>query len=119
MPWILATVPSQHMYGMETSVLLPLLGGMGIHAAQPLYPADIAAALAELPEPRVLVTTPVHLRALLAVGRRAAAPGSRRFGDGTAGAGHGRSVEQRYGAALVEFFGSTETCVIASRRTAQ
>jgi acyl-coenzyme A synthetase/AMP-(fatty) acid ligase len=28
------------------------------------------------------------------------------------------SVEQRFGATLVEFFGSTETCVIASRRTA-
>ena len=28
-------------------------------------------------------------------------------------------LEQRYGAVLVEFFGSTETCVIASRRTAR
>jgi len=47
MPWILATVPSQHMYGIETSVLLPILGGMGIHGTHPLYPADIAAALHE------------------------------------------------------------------------
>jgi acyl-coenzyme A synthetase/AMP-(fatty) acid ligase len=118
MPWILATVPSQHMYGMETSVLLPLLADMGLHAAQPLFPADIAAALAELPEPRILVTTPVHLRALLesgidlpplAVVVSATAPLSPEVA---------RCVERRYGAALVEFFGSTETCVIASRRTA-
>lgn len=117
-PWILATVPSQHMYGMETSVLLPLLGDMGLHAAKPLFPADIAAALAELPAPRVLVTTPVHLRALLesdidlpplAVVVSATAP----LAPETA-----QSIEHRYGAALVEFFGSTETCVIASRRTA-
>lgn len=119
MPWILATVPPQHMYGMETSVLLPLLGDMGLHAGRPLYPADIAAELAELPEPRVLVTTPVHLRALLesgielpplAVVVSATAP----LAPETA-----RSVEQRYGATLVEFFGSTETCVIASRRSAR
>jgi acyl-coenzyme A synthetase/AMP-(fatty) acid ligase len=117
-PWILATVPSQHMYGMETAVLLPLLAGMGLHAAHPLFPADIAAALAELPEPRVLVTTPVHLRALLAsdidlpplaVVVSATAPLAPELA---------RRVERRYGAALVEFFGSTETCVIASRRTA-
>jgi acyl-coenzyme A synthetase/AMP-(fatty) acid ligase len=118
-PWILATVPSQHMYGMETSVLLPLLADMGLHAAHPLFPADIATALAELPEPRILVTTPVHLRALLesgidlpplAVVVSATAPLTPEMA---------RRVEQRYGAALVEFFGSTETCVIASRRTAQ
>jgi len=117
-PWILATVPSQHMYGMETAVLLPLLAGMGLHAAHPLFPADIAAALAELPEPRILVTTPVHLRALLesnidlpplAVVVSATAPLAPEMA---------LRVEQRYGAALVEFFGSTETCVIASRRTA-
>jgi acyl-coenzyme A synthetase/AMP-(fatty) acid ligase len=118
MPWILATVPSQHMYGMETAVLLPLLAGMGLHAAHPLFPADIAAALAELPEPRILVTTPVHIRALLesdidlpplAVVVSATAPLAPEMA---------RRVERRYGAALVEFFGSTETCVIASRRTA-
>ena len=118
MPWVLATVPPQHMYGMELSVLLPLLGGVGIHAARPLYPADIAAALDELPAPRILVTTPVHLRALLQSSQSlrpldvvvsATAPLDR----DTA-----REVERRYGAALVEYFGSTETCVIASRRTA-
>src|SRR5690606_22645943 len=64
-PWILATVPPQHMYGMELSVLLPLIGGMAVHAARPLFAADIARALEELPQPRILASTPVHLRALL------------------------------------------------------
>jgi acyl-coenzyme A synthetase/AMP-(fatty) acid ligase len=63
--WVLATVPPQHMYGMEMSVLLPLAGDMAVHAGRPLFPADIAAALAELPRPRVLVTTPVHMRAIV------------------------------------------------------
>jgi len=118
MPWVLATVPPQHMYGMELTVLLPLLGGVGIHAARPLYPADIAAALGELPGPRILVTTPVHLRVLLQsslplppldVVVSATAPLDRDTAE---------AVERRHGAAVVEFFGSTETCVIASRRTA-
>lgn len=63
--WIVATVPPQHMYGMELSVLLPLIGGMAVHSGRPLFPADIAASLEELPLPRVLVSTPVHLRAIV------------------------------------------------------
>ena len=49
-----------------------------------VLPADVAAALFEAPAPRVLVSTPVHLRALL---RRAAlsAAGARALRDGTPG----------------------------------
>ena len=62
---ILGTVPPQHMYGFESTVLLPLQSGGALCAERPFFPADIAAALAELPRPRVLITTPVHLRSLL------------------------------------------------------
>ena len=64
-PWIVATMPSQHTFGLEMSVLLPLLGDMGVSAARPLFPADVAAALSAVQWPRVLVSTPVHLRALV------------------------------------------------------
>ncbi len=47
---IIATVPPQHMYGTETSVLLPLLAGMAVHGARPLFPGDVAVALAEAPD---------------------------------------------------------------------
>jgi acyl-coenzyme A synthetase/AMP-(fatty) acid ligase len=43
---VVATVPPQHMYGMEMSVLMPLLGDVGVHAGRPFFPADVAAALA-------------------------------------------------------------------------
>lgn len=117
-PWIVATVPSQHMYGLEMTVLLPLLGGMSVHGGHPLYPADVRRALEEVPEPRILVTTPVHLRALvqsvaglprLAAIVSATAPLPRELAA---------EAERRFEAPLLEFFGSTETCVIASRRTA-
>lgn len=116
--WILATVPPQHMYGMELSVLLPLIGNMAVHSGKPLFPADIAAALAELPEPRILASTPVHLRAIVESSQSfphaslivsATAPLSREL----AGA-----VEAKLGGRMLEMFGSTETCVIASRLTA-
>jgi acyl-coenzyme A synthetase/AMP-(fatty) acid ligase len=117
--WILATVPPQHTYGMEFSVLLPLLAGMAVHAARPLFPADIARALGELPTPRVLVSTPVHLRALVESPQQfppvglivsATAPLDRELAQ---------AVEAKFAGALLEIFGSTETCAFASRRTAR
>ncbi|HYM86449.1 MAG TPA: AMP-binding protein, partial [Pseudoxanthomonas sp.] len=68
MPSIVATVPPQHMYGMELSVLLPLLGPACLHAGRPFFPQDVARVLAETPAPRLLATTPMHLRALVESG---------------------------------------------------
>lgn len=115
---VVATVPPQHMYGIELSILLPLLGPFAVHGGQPLFPADVAAALAELPEPRLLVTTPVHLRALLA--DPMPLPKLAAIASATAplDAGLAAAAEARYGAPVLEMFGSTETCVIAQRRTA-
>ena len=113
-----ATVPPQHMYGMELSVLLPLLSNVAVHAAQPFFPEDVARALRDASAHRVLVTTPVHLRALVASGVTlpplagivsATAPLSRELASAT---------EARFGCQVRELFGSTETCVIARRRTA-
>jgi acyl-coenzyme A synthetase/AMP-(fatty) acid ligase len=115
---VVATVPPQHMYGMEMSVLMPLLSDVSVHAGRPFFPADVANALASLPEPRVLVTTPVHLRALIESG--VSLPPLAAFVSATAPmpVELATSAEQRFGAPLHEVFGSTETCVFASRRTA-
>src|SRR5690606_15000720 len=60
----LATVPAQHMWGLETSVLLPLFARVCATDSKPLFPLDVCKLLENLPEPRLLVSTPVHLRAL-------------------------------------------------------
>ena len=114
---LVATVPPQHMYGLEMSVLLPLLGGIGVHAGRPFFAADIADALAEVPAPRVLVTTPVHLRALLA--DQVTLPDLAAVVSATAPmpVELAQAAEQRFDAPVLEVFGSTETCVFASRRT--
>ncbi|HJP99556.1 MAG TPA: AMP-binding protein [Rhodanobacteraceae bacterium] len=115
---VVATVPPQHMYGLEFSVLLPLLGHAAVHVGKPFFAADIAMALGELPEPRVLVTTPVHLRAL--VDSRQTQPAFSGIVSATAPLTRelARAAEERFGAPVQEVFGSTETCVIAHRRTA-
>ncbi|MGN2246678.1 AMP-binding protein [Frateuria sp. GZRR35] len=114
---VVATVPPQHMYGMEMSVLLPLLGGIGVHAGRPFFPADVASALAEVPEPRVLVTTPVHLRALVESGITLPPLAAMVSATAPMPTELAQAAEARFGAPLLEVFGSTETCVFASRRT--
>jgi len=114
---IVGTVPPQHMYGFETTVLQPLHNGLALSAARPLYPADIAAALAELPRPRTLVTTPFHLRALLDAGIELPAVDLIVSATAPLSPTLAREAEDRTGAPLLEIFGSTETGQIASRRS--
>lgn len=115
---VVATVPPQHMYGLEFSVLLPLLGHASVCSGRPFFAADIAAALDSSPPPRVLVTTPVHLRAL--VEAAPALPAMAAIVSATAPLSQdlARAAERRFGAPVQEVFGATETCVIAHRRTA-
>ncbi|MBN4050571.1 acyl-CoA synthetase [Gammaproteobacteria bacterium AH-315-M22] len=62
----LATVPGQHMWGLETSILLALMANVCVVDNKPFFPEDIKVILATLPNPKILVSTPVHLRALVA-----------------------------------------------------
>lgn len=116
---LVGTVPPQHMYGFESTVLMAWQSGSAFSHAQPFYPADIGRALASVPPPRMLVSSPVHLRALLdsglelpeiAVVVSATAPLSVELA---------RDVEVRCGAPLMEIYGSTETGQIAARRPTQ
>lgn len=116
---IVATVPPQHMYGIELSILLPLLGPFAVHGARPLFPADVVAALSGIPEPRLLVTTPVHLRALLRDGVRLPKLAAITSATAPLAAELAAEAEARLGAPVLELFGSTETCVIARRRCAR
>jgi acyl-coenzyme A synthetase/AMP-(fatty) acid ligase len=115
--YVTGTVPAQHMYGFESTVLLPLLNGGVIDASHPFYPADIAAALQATPAPRLLVTTPFHLRTLLEA--RIDVPPLALLLSATAPLAPqlARQAEETLGAALLEIYGSTETGQIATRHT--
>ncbi|CAJ0693189.1 hypothetical protein LMG19089_01130 [Ralstonia edaphis] len=116
---LVGTVPAQHMYGFEVTVLLALQGGLAFSNRQPFYPADIREALEAVPQPRVLVTSPVHLRALLA--SEPALPSASLVLSATAPLSEAlaREAETRLSAPLLEIYGSTETGQVATRRTAQ
>jgi acyl-coenzyme A synthetase/AMP-(fatty) acid ligase len=116
---LVATVPPQHMYGLESSVMLSLHGRALAHHGRPFYPEDIAGALAAVPRPRLLVTSPVHLRALLTSAAAvppldavlcATAPLPRALAE---------EAEQRLHAPLHEIYGATEAGQVATRRPTQ
>lgn len=116
---IVGTVPAQHMYGFESTLLLALHNGLAMHSARPFYPADIRSALEQVPAPRVLVTTPVHLRALMEAETElpqleillcATAPLTTELAAG---------AEARFGAPLLEIYGCTEAGQVATRRTVE
>jgi len=115
---ILGTVPPQHSYGLESTILLALHGGFAFHADKPFFPADVCAALAALPRPRMLVTTPVHLRALCAVD--AALPQADYLLSATAPLSPqlAAEAEQRFRAPLNEIYGCSEAGQLATRRLA-
>lgn len=116
---IIGTVPPQHMYGFESTVLLPLHSGAVIHADQPFYPADIVSALEAAPRPRLLVSTPVHLRVLLLSGITLPALDGVLSATAPMPPQLAQDCEARFAAPLFEIYGSTETGQIASRRSAQ
>jgi acyl-coenzyme A synthetase/AMP-(fatty) acid ligase len=116
---LVATVPVQHSYGLESSALLALLGGAAFDSGRPFFPADVAQALASVPQPRALVTTPFHLKTLLLSGIElppvelilsATAPLSPQLAA---------QAEQAMGAMLIEIYGSTESGQVATRRPTQ
>jgi len=114
---IVGTVPAQHMYGFETTLLLPLHGAGAGHAGPVFYPSDIAEALAAVPAPRLLVTTPLQLRALLGAG--IALPELAGIVSATAplAASLAAEAEATFGAPVREIYGATEAGSVASRRT--
>ncbi|HET7199520.1 MAG TPA: AMP-binding protein [Burkholderiales bacterium] len=113
---VLGTVPHQHMYGFESTVLIVMHGGLRMHSGRPFFAADICAELEALPRPRGLVTTPVHLRLLLAeipdppkadFLLSATAPLSPQLAA---------EAETHFAAPLYEIYGCTEAGQIATRR---
>jgi len=116
---IVGMVPAQHMYGFETTVLLPLHVPASTWCSAAFYPHDVAAALWSIPAPRVLVTTPLQIGALLRASIElppldriisATAPLARELAE---------TAERRWHTEVHEIFGATEVGSIAHRRTTQ
>ena len=116
---LVATVPAQHMYGFESTVLIALLGGAAFDAGRPFYPADIAAALARAPRPCLLVTTPFHLKMLLDAGVALPAIDLILCATAPLAPQLAARAEGLLAAPLMEIYGCTEAGQVASRRTTE
>ena len=113
---IVGTVPPQHMYGLESTVLMILQGSLIMHSGRPFYPADITSVLSDCARPRGLVTTPVHLRTLVNdIGELpnidfllcATSPLSPQLAS---------EAEKKFSTPLYEIYGCTEAGQVATRR---
>ena len=114
---ILGTVPAQHMYGLESCMLLAMQNGLALVGERPFYPADICAQLAALPQPRCLVTTPVHLRTLLSGAAELPSIDFVLCATALLAPQLASESEERFAAPLYEIYGCTEAGQVASRRT--
>jgi acyl-coenzyme A synthetase/AMP-(fatty) acid ligase len=114
----IATVPHHHMFGLETITVTAIAAGWALHDGPAFLPHDVLSALEKVPRPRVLITTPFHLRHVLNARPRmppvevvlsATAPLSRELAA---------EAEERFGAEVMEIYGFTEAGSVATRRTA-
>jgi acyl-coenzyme A synthetase/AMP-(fatty) acid ligase len=116
---VLGTVPQQHSYGLESTVLMVMQGGLAMHAGRPFFPSDVCAELEALPRPRGLVTTPVHLRVLLAEATELPAADFLLCATAPLSPQLAIEAETRFAAPLHEIYGCTEAGQVATRRPVQ
>jgi acyl-coenzyme A synthetase/AMP-(fatty) acid ligase len=114
---LIGTVPHQHSYGLESTILLGLQHGLVIEADRLFFPADIRAAIEAASAPRILVTTPIHIRAMVA--ERDGMPPVDLILSATAPLpiALAAQAEACFDAPLIEIYGCTEAGQVATRRT--
>lgn len=114
---LVATVPPQHMYGFETTIIFPLVANVCVHNSKPFFPEDIRHTLEKVQSPVILVTTPIHLRACnnaeldwpaVDFVLSATAPLSTQLA---------LDIEKRLKTTVREIYGCSEAGVIATRET--
>jgi len=119
---VIGTVPAQHMYGFETTMVLPLRAPVAIHSGPHFYPVEVAEAVAAAPGRRVLVTTPLQLRALAAggvTGVSAVISATAPLAPSLAAAAEAALGSPGTAVPVLEIYGATEMGSIASRRTVE
>jgi acyl-coenzyme A synthetase/AMP-(fatty) acid ligase len=114
---IVCSVPPQHMFGLEASVMLSVVHGIPVLDRRPLLPADVQAAFASSP-PAAWIVTPLHLRGLVQADVQVAHCRVVIASTMPLAPALAAQAEARVNAPVLEIYGSTETGVLAMRRTA-
>jgi acyl-coenzyme A synthetase/AMP-(fatty) acid ligase len=114
---LLGTVPAQHCYGFESTVLVACADAGTLVSSRPFFPADIAVQLEALPRPRGLVTTPFHLRTLLDAGLALPPADLLLCATAPLTPALAEAAERAFSSPLIEIYGATESGQLATRRT--
>jgi acyl-coenzyme A synthetase/AMP-(fatty) acid ligase len=120
---IVGTVPPQHMFGLETTVMLPLQSSAPVLAVRPVFAGDLDHAIAQArtlaPAGVWLMTTPLQLHAFHR--ERPALAGVTNVIASTMPLEPdlARAVERDWRTPVHEIFGCTEGGMLAVRRTAR
>lgn len=114
---LVGTVPAQHMYGLETTVLYPMFSQVAVFSGRPFYPEDVRRALLGANSAPILVTTPVHLRACVLADLHWPALAGILCATAPLDTSLALEAEAVLAAPVHEIYGCTETGAIASRRT--
>ena len=113
---IVATVPPQHMYGFLASAMLPLQFGQAVSRERPFFPEDVRLVAEASPAKPALVITPVQLRACVLERTRLPPLSFILSSAAPLPPAVAQQAEALFATPVLEFYGSTETGAIASRR---
>jgi acyl-coenzyme A synthetase/AMP-(fatty) acid ligase len=116
---LLGSVPSQHMFGLESTILLPMQTGLTLAGGCPLLPQDIQSAMQDLTAPIWWATTPMHLHACVHSGLAFPRLAGILCATQTLTPELARAAEACFQAPLHEIYGCTEAGVIGLRRPAE
>jgi len=115
---IVCSVPPQHMFGLEASVMLSLVHSIPVLDRRPLLPADVQELFSTSP-PAAWVATPLHLRSLAQAGVNLPNCAVVIASTMPLAPALAQQTETLVNAPVLEIYGSTETGVLAMRRTAR
>jgi acyl-coenzyme A synthetase/AMP-(fatty) acid ligase len=119
---LICSVPPQHMFGLEASVMLALVHGLPCLDERPLLPEDVRCAFASDAVGDghwIWITTPLHLRALSRADISIPHCGLALASTMPLAPGIAAHAETLLGAPVLEIYGSTETGALALRRSAR
>jgi len=105
------------MFGVECSVMLPLLHAIPVLDSRPLLPADVRQAFADS-SMGAWIATPLHLRSLVQAGDAIENCSVVISSTMPLTQSLALECENLVAAPVLEIYGSTETGVLAMRRTA-
>jgi acyl-coenzyme A synthetase/AMP-(fatty) acid ligase len=116
---VLGSVPSQHMFGLESTILLPMQAGLTLVGGCPLLPQDIQSSLRHLCAHVWWTTTPLHLSACMQSGLEFPRLAGIICATQTLSTDLARAAEACFQSPVHEIYGCTEAGIIGLRRPAQ